>query len=98
MLREFLGQAEDGSMDISSARRLKEIVAVLRDRELLQGVTPVKVRQVLEDLGPTFVKLGQIISMRPDFLPNEYQAELTRLQSEVKPMDFSVVKEIVQRE
>ena len=98
MLREFLGQAEDGSMDISSARRLKEIVAVLRDRELLQGVTPVKVRQVLEDLGPTFVKLGQIISMRSDFLPNEYQAELTRLQSEVKPMDFSVVKEIVQRE
>lgn len=98
MLREFLGQAEDGSMDISSARRLKEIVAVLRDRELLQGVTPVKVRQVLEDLGPTFVKLGQIISMRQDFLPNEYQAELTRLQSEVKPMDFSVVKEIVQRE
>ena len=98
MLRELLGQAEDGSMDISSARRLKEIVAVLRDRELLQGVTPVKVRQVLEDLGPTFVKLGQIISMRPDFLPNEYQAELTRLQSEVKPMDFSVVKEIVQRE
>ena len=98
MLREFLGQAEDGSMDISSARRLKEIVAVLRDRELLQGVTPVKVRQVLEDLGPTFVKLGQIISMRPDFLPNEYQAELTRLQSEVKPMDFSVVKEIVRRE
>ena len=98
MLREFLGQAEDGSMDISSARRLKEIVAVLRDRELLQGVTPVKVRQVLEDLGPTFVKLGQIISMRPDFLPNEYQAELTRLQSEVKPMEFSAVKEIVQRE
>ncbi|MGM9579972.1 MAG: ABC1 kinase family protein [Anaerovibrio sp.] len=98
MLREFLGQAEDGSMDISSARRLKEIVAVLRERELLQGVTPVKVRQVLEDLGPTFVKLGQIISMRPDFLPNEYQAELTRLQSEVKPMEFSVVKEIVQRE
>lgn len=98
MLREFLGQAEDGSMDISSARRLKEIVAVLRDRELLQGVTPVKVRQVLEDLGPTFVKLGQIISMRPDFLPNEYQAELTKLQSEVKPMEFSAVKEIVQRE
>ena len=98
MLREFLGQAEDGSMDISSAHRLKEIVSVLRERELLQGVTPVKVRQVLEDLGPTFVKLGQIISMRPDFLPGEYQEELTRLQSEVKPMSFEVVKEIVQRE
>ena len=42
MLREFLGQAEDGSMDISSARRLKEIVAVLRERELVVAV------QVLE--------------------------------------------------
>lgn len=98
MLKEFLGQSEDGSMDISSARRLKEIVAVLRERELLQGVTPTKVRQVLEDLGPTFVKLGQIISMRPDFLPNEYRDELTRLQSEVKPMSFGVVKEIIRCE
>lgn len=98
MLKEFLGQSEDGSMDISSARRLKEIVAVLRERELLQGVTPSKVRQVLEDLGPTFVKLGQIISMRPDFLPNEYRDELTKLQSEVKPMSFGVVKEIIRCE
>lgn len=97
MLKELWGQSE-GSMDISSARRLKEIIAVLRKRELLQGVTPVKVRQVLEDLGPTFVKLGQIVSMRPDFLSKEYREELTRLQSDVAPMTFETVEEIIQRE
>ncbi len=91
-------EGKEKPMDISSTKRLKEIVAVLRQREILQGLTPVKVRQVLEDLGPTFVKLGQIISMRPDFLPKEYQEELTKLQSDVRPMDFATVKAIIQGE
>lgn len=94
MLKDIL-EGADIAADITSAGRLKEIIAVLRSRELLQGVTPTKVRQVLEDLGPTFVKLGQIISMRPDFLTAEYRTELTKLQSEVKPMPFSKVKEIL---
>lgn len=70
MLYRLWNTNEDNSSDaaeMSSAGRLKEIINVLRQRELLQGITPVKVKQVLEDLGPTFVKLGQIISMRPDF-------------------------------
>ncbi len=91
-------EGKEKPMDISSTKRLKEIVAVLRQREILQGLTPAKVRQVLEDLGPTFVKLGQIISMRPDFLPKEYQEELTKLQSDVRPMDFATVKAIIQGE
>ncbi len=91
-------EGKEKPMDISSTKRLKEIVAVLRQREILQGMTPAKVRQVLEDLGPTFVKLGQIISMRPDFLPKEYQEELTKLQSDVRPMDFATVKAIIQGE
>lgn len=97
MLKEFLYKNE-GSSDVLSARRLKEIVSVLRKRELLSGVTPEKIRLVLEDLGPTFVKLGQILSMRPDFLTKEYRDELARLQSDVKPMAFAQVKEILQQE
>ncbi len=97
MLKNVL-EGKEKPMDISSTKRLKEIVAVLRQREILQGMTPAKVRQVLEDLGPTFVKLGQIISMRPDFLPKEYQEELTKLQSDVRPMDFATVKAIIQGE
>lgn len=87
-----------GSNDVLSAKRLKEIVSVLRKHEMLSGVTPEKVRMVLEDLGPTFVKLGQILSMRPDFLTKEYREELTKLQSDVKPMEFAQVKEIIHQE
>lgn len=97
MLKEFLYNNE-GSNDVLSARRLKEIVSVLRKRELLSGVTPEKIRLVLEDLGPTFVKLGQILSMRPDFLTKEYREELAKLRSDVKPMAFAQVKEILQQE
>lgn len=98
MLKGILSSSEGGGVDISSAKRLKEILDVLRKRELLQGITPLKVRQVLEDLGPTFVKLGQIISVRPDFLSAEYRQELMKLQSDAAPMPFEVVEDIIQRE
>ena len=45
-------------------RRLREIVAILSRHEITKGITPVKLRAIIEDLGPTFVKLGQILSMR----------------------------------
>lgn len=97
MLKNFLFSS-DMSLEKGSAKRLKEIVDALRRYELLHGVTPKKIRLLLEDLGPTFVKLGQIMSMRPDFLPKEYCQELTKLQSNVNPMPFEEVKDIVQRE
>lgn len=53
------------------------------------------VRLALEDLGPTFVKLGQLLSTRPDLLPPAYLAELVRLQDEVSPLPASVIREQV---
>ena len=53
----------------SSASRLRELVAVLRRHDVLHDMTPQKLRRVLEDLGPTYVKLGQSMSMRTDLLP-----------------------------
>ena len=44
--------------------RLREILAVLYRHEVIKGVTPQKLRLILQDLGPTFVKIGQILSMR----------------------------------
>ena len=85
-------------LDESSTKRLREMIRVLRKRELVRGITPLKIRQILEDLGPTFVKLGQIMSMRPDFLPQEYCDELTKLQSAAKPLPFEIIKEIIERE
>ena len=78
--------------DKGSAARLREMVEVLRERDIVHGITPEKLRLILEDFGPTFVKLGQIMSMRPDFLPQEYCDELMKLQTEASPLPFSVIE------
>jgi ubiquinone biosynthesis protein len=57
-----------------------------------------RVRMVLEELGPTFIKLGQILSNRPDLVPNELQDELERLQEEVPPFSGEESAAIVEAE
>jgi predicted unusual protein kinase regulating ubiquinone biosynthesis (AarF/ABC1/UbiB family) len=52
----------------------------------------------LEKLGPTFVKLGQLLSTRGDLLPPPYLAALTRLQDDVAPFPFEEVQEIIEQE
>ena len=84
--------------DQGSATRLREMVEVLRARDIGHGITPEKLRLILEDLGPTFVKLGQIMSMRPDFLPQEYCDELMKLQTEANPLPFSVIEKVIEQE
>ncbi|MBP1357742.1 MAG: AarF/ABC1/UbiB kinase family protein, partial [Sulfolobus sp.] len=44
-----------------------------------------KLTQVIMELGPTFIKLGQVLSVRPDLFPQEYLDELSKLQDEVTP-------------
>lgn len=77
--------------------RLKEMTAVLRKNGITRGITPEKLRQILEDLGPTYIKLGQIMSSRSDILPQKYCDELMRLRSEVVPMSFAQVEEVIDR-
>ena len=76
--------------------RLKEITAVLRKHNITRGVTPKKLRLIIEDLGPTFIKLGQIMSMHSDILPKRYCDELMKLRSEVTPMPFEEVIEVIE--
>jgi len=52
----------------------------------------VKLRQVIEELGPTAVKIGQILSMRPDMIPPELAEELRGLQENVSPTAFEVIE------
>ncbi len=59
---------------------------------------PVRVRMMAEELGPTFVKLGQILSTRPDLVPFEFIREFEKLQDEVKPVPHSDVEELLRRE
>jgi len=57
-----------------------------------------RVRMVLEELGPTFIKFGQIMSNRPDLLPQELIAELAKLQSEVPPFSDEEAKNLIEEE
>ncbi|MBI4146979.1 AarF/ABC1/UbiB kinase family protein [Candidatus Woesearchaeota archaeon] len=59
---------------------------------------PFYFRKVIECLGPTFIKLGQILSLRPDFIPVEYCDELRKLQDKVPPFSFEDVKQIVEED
>jgi ubiquinone biosynthesis protein len=57
-----------------------------------------RIKDVVEELGPTFIKLGQIASTRSDLLPEDIVKELEKLQDDVKPIPYKQVEEIVEAE
>ncbi len=54
------------------------------------------IREMLDELGPTFVKFGQLLSTRPDIVPLDIVHELVKLQDRVTPFPFSVVEQVVE--
>ena len=58
----------------------------------------VRIRRILEELGPTFIKLGQVMSTRPDLFPEDVILELEKLQSHVPQFPYSQVKAIIEEE
>jgi len=60
--------------------------------------SPRRVRLVLEELGPSFIKLGQLLSTRADIFPPEYIDEFTKLQDQVPPVPFNQIRDIIQKE
>ena len=76
---------------LDGARPLREVESDLPPEAIELG-------DDLEKLGPTFIKLGQLLSTRPDLLPPPYLESLTRLQDDVEPFPFSDVERIVTAE
>jgi predicted unusual protein kinase regulating ubiquinone biosynthesis (AarF/ABC1/UbiB family)/nucleotide-binding universal stress UspA family protein len=69
-----------------------------RGRDEPQEAQAKRLRTALEELGPTFAKLGQVLSTRPDLLPPAYIAELSRLQDHVPPLSETEVVEVMEEE
>lgn len=89
----------------SSSQRFREIVKVMvkygfgyliNKRSSKKNDSPKNLRKAFEELGPTFIKIGQILSTRPDLLPQEYIAELSKLQDDVAPEPFDVISKILE--
>lgn len=81
-------------IDIDFAR---EILTRRADPALLALSTEERIRKALMELGPTWIKLGQTLSLRPDIVGIKLSNELKHLQSDVTPDSFDIVEKIVQR-
>ncbi|MBM7698097.1 ABC1 kinase family protein [Kurthia huakuii] len=73
----------------------KEKQQAMRTSERDQGI---KLREAFQELGPTFVKLGQILSTRRDMFPQDVLDELAKLQNDVAPVPFADIREIVEQQ
>ncbi len=74
----------------------RRLLRIRRQEPGLGG--PEHLRDALLELGPTFIKLGQVLSTRPDLIPPSYEAALSSLQDRAAPIAFPVVREAIGRE
>jgi ubiquinone biosynthesis protein len=81
----LMDEGLDNTLDVLGLRRFAPVKSRLHgEREKPESV-PVRLRHTLERLGPTFVKLGQVASTRPDLIPEDFIVELRKLQDDVSP-------------
>lgn len=78
--------------------RVLRILGIVRKYDILHGLTPSTFRHMLEELGPTFVKAGQILSMRSEILPDSFCRELAKLRTEAEPMSREVIIRTLRQE
>ncbi|PWG59335.1 ABC transporter [Bifidobacterium catulorum] len=78
--------------------RLAEIFGIARQFDIFHGLTPVKMRLMFEALGPTFVKVGQNLSMRSEILPQEFCDELAKLRADADPIPYETVLDTLAHE
>ena len=74
----------------------KKIIPKYKPHELEAITTAERLRLALEELGPTFVKLGQMLSVRPDLVPANFINEFQKLQDEVPPFPAAQAREVIE--
>lgn len=89
----LMGLTPFGGFRHAMQKRLYRVRARLIERD-----PAVKLRLMLQQLGPTFIKFGQLIAARSELLPAAWRAELEKLQDEVQPVPYAEIEEVISRE
>jgi ubiquinone biosynthesis protein len=76
----------------------ERLLKIKQEKSLFMLTEPQRVRLAIEELGPAFIKMGQIMSLRPDIIPQAYADELEKLQDRTVPADFTKIREIIENE
>lgn len=91
--------ADELKEEKKNKKRSAQMISVLAKHNFYaNGLTPVELRTTLEDLGPTYVKIGQIMSSRVDLLPENYCRELETLRQNVKELDPQIARAVIEAE
>ena len=91
--------ADELKEEKKNTKRSAQMISVLAKHNFYaNGLTPEELRTTLEDLGPTYVKIGQIMSSRVDLLPESYCRELETLRQNVKELDPRIARAVIEAE
>ena len=89
----FLRRMREGLREIPERR-----FNVKLERNIQKLTEPERLRLAIEELGPTFIKMGQILSLRPDIIPHEYASELEKLQDRNPPVPYEKIERVLEEE
>lgn len=97
-LRTIVGVfAKHGFHNLAERVKLGQFIIdrLTKDSEIEKLSIPERVRMSFEELGPTFVKLGQLLASRPDLIPAEYVEEFEKLHDQVQPLPFVTIRQVL---
>jgi ubiquinone biosynthesis protein len=99
-IKEILSvAAKFGFAEVLRGTKLGELLGKFKSFKAAENTpAPVRFRLALEELGPTFMKLGQVLSMRPDLIPPEWSAELSNLQDGCPAVSWAEISKVIDAE
>src|SRR5687767_2924608 len=100
-LRTIVGVfVKHGFVNIAERARLGRFVLtkIIKSESIDKYTTAERLRMAFEELGPTYVKLGQLLATRPDLIPNNFVEEFKKLHDQVQPLSFNEVERVLREE